>query len=100
VYVYHVTPAIFLLAIKREGLRPRWHEHAQEEVIFVEPEREQAEIYAEPGTVTLRIDLGSDGAVGNTEDGEDVLYETVPPERLSVFHRNAWRALKRMKFRR
>lgn len=88
--VYHVTPTLFLPSIARKGLTPAWHKHARSEVIFVEQDQEEAEVYANKDTVTLRLDLGPNGATESTEDGEDILYDAVVPERIEVWYRGAW----------
>lgn len=70
--VYHVIPRENLTRIIQEGLVPQWHHHAGEEGIFVERSREEAEVYSEPSTVTLRINLGSDGRKHRGWGGRDL----------------------------
>jgi hypothetical protein len=82
VYAYHATVPAFLAAIRKEGLRPQYHESAGEDVIFCEPDLALIEPYVEPGGIVLR--WPADNIAGSTPDGECVWYDPVPPERLQI----------------
>lgn len=88
---YHVTLREFLPSIRQQGLQPKPHESTAEPVIFVEPDQEEAEIYAQENTVTLRFPV--DG-FGCTDDGECVVHEPVPAESIEYFDQGRWLKLK------
>lgn len=87
-YAYHVTLAEFLPSIRKEGLLANRHKHAGgEPVIFVEPDQEEAEIYATDKTVTLRFPVKGFGC---TPDGECVVDGPIAPEHLDVCLKGKW----------
>ena len=88
-FAYHVTLREFLPSIAEKGLLPNLREGAGE-VIFVEPDQEDAEIYAAENTVTLRFPV--DG-FGCTEDGECVIEGIVAQSSIEVSDDGKWKAI-------
>jgi len=73
-YAYHATIFEFLPSIKEYGLKANFSSHLEEDVIFVEPDYEEAAIYLEKNQgVMLRFLVEG---IGHTKDGECVLWNT------------------------
>lgn len=81
---FHVTLAEFVPAIASEGLVPHESQEWGVTATFVEDSLDGAEAYAGAGTVTLAIDNGEFSLGYGDEIPEYMIFETVPPERLSV----------------
>jgi len=103
-WAYHATSRVHLASIMRDGLRATWHEHAEEDVLFVEPSLEGVLPYSEghSNIVTLRFKTPG---FSSTDDGEDVLFSDgdpfvgtgedarIPPQRLQILDGKKFRWL-------
>jgi hypothetical protein len=89
IFAYHATLKEFVPLIARDGLIAHFDENLGEDVIFVEPDESEAAIYLQDNGAMLRVSV--DG-IGDTEDGECVLWDTprIAPSDIDIRDKQEW----------